>query len=122
MTTRLNIILARSAVALAVVVIVGYGLFEARRLVGGPEIVLTQPQDGSTVSGPVVHIQGTVQNAAFITIDSERAYADEQGNFSKTISPPAGFAALTISATDRFGRTQTRTVRIIVVDYCPARA
>ncbi|MES2203199.1 MAG: hypothetical protein V4474_02700 [Patescibacteria group bacterium] len=100
--------------------LIGYGLFEARKLLQGPEITIDYPADGSATSSASVVIAGIAQNISFLTINDSPAYADESGNFSETLTPPPGYTVLTVAATDRFGRRISRSVTINVLTYCPA--
>ena len=109
-------------VLLAVVVIGGYGLFEARRLIEGPVLIIESPLDGSATSSTGVLISGTAENISFLTIDDLPSYTDKSGHFSETLSIPPGFAVLTVRAVDRFGRRTTKQVSITVLNYCPVSA
>jgi hypothetical protein len=101
------------------IVIAGYGLFEARRLIEGPVITIYMPADGSATSSSGVVIAGNAQNISFLTINDKPGFTDQQGNFSETLSIPPGFAVLTVAATDRFGRRTSKSVSITVLNYCP---
>lgn len=106
-------------IALAVLV-VGYGLFEARRLLEGPDITILAPAADSATSTSAVTIVGTAQNISFLTINDAPSYTDEAGKFVYRFSPPAGYTVVTVAATDRFGRRASKTVSFNVVTYCPA--
>ncbi len=106
-------------VILAVVIIGGYGLFEARRIIEGPEIVITSPLNGTATSSIGVVITGTAQNISFLTINDKPSYTDKTGNFSERLSIPPGLAVLTVRAVDRFGRRTSKQVAITVLNYCP---
>ncbi len=107
-----------SAIALAVALFLGYGAFEARKLIQGPEIAVSSPRAGSAVGGPTVEIRGVVHNVTFFTIDGKQAFADQNGNFAESLTPPVGYAMIEIVARDRFGRTAVRDIPITVLDYC----
>jgi len=109
----------RLLIALAVVLVLGYGLFEARRLIQGPEITITSPRDGTATSSDMVTIEGTAQNISFLTINDAPAYTDASGYFTETLSPPAGYTVFTVAAVDRFGRRASKSVSINIVNYCP---
>jgi|SRR6185437_16764666 len=108
----------RVIIALAILVILGYGAFEARKLIEGPVITIDFPRDGSATSTTGVVIAGSVQNVAFLTIDGKAAYTDEAGHFSQLLSPPPGVTILTVTARDRFGRFARKSVSINVLNYC----
>jgi len=109
----------RALIALAVVLVLGYGLFEARKLLEGPEITITSPRDGSATSTDLVTIEGTALNISFLTINDAPAYTDASGYFTETLSPPAGYTVFTVAAVDRFGRRASKSVSFTIVNYCP---
>ena len=110
----------RLVIALLVVVVAGYGLFEARRIIEGPTIAILTPVDGSATSTSALSITGRAENISFLTINDKTAYTDEAGNFAVTVSPPPGLAVVTVAAKDRFGRSASKSVFITVLNYCPA--
>ncbi len=111
----------RLLVIAALLLIVGYGLFEARRIVAGPELYIDSPVDGSATSTTLVTVVGRVQNISFLTINDKPASADEQGRFVYRYSPPVGYTALTVAATDRFGRKVVKTISFTLLTYCPVK-
>lgn len=105
--------------ALACVVVLGYGAFEARRLLAGPQIVIESPMNGSSTSSSAIVISGTAQNIAFLTINDAPAFTDLQGNFTLTLAPPPGYTVFTVAASDRFGRRTSKSVAFTILNYCP---
>lgn len=110
----------RIGLILAILLIVGYGAFEARKLIAGPEITILSPKDGTATSTVPLVISGIAQNISFLTVNDNPAYTDEQGRFKVVLSPPPGYAIFTVAATDRFGRSARAQVRIDVLNFCPA--
>ena len=106
------------SVVLVVLVILSHGFFEGRKLLEGPNIVIEMPRNGSATSSAVV-IAGTADNISFLTINDKPSYTDEGGRFSETLSLPAGYTILTVAAVDRFGRRESKSVAINVLNYCP---
>jgi Glucodextranase, domain B len=111
--------MTRILVAVAVIILVTYGLFEARKLIEGPQLTILSPLNGIATSSETVTIAGTAQNIAFLTIDDAPAQTDESGHFSETFSPPRGYTVVTVAATDRFGRRASTSVAFTTLDYCP---
>ncbi len=115
MTPRPITFILLGALALA---ILSYGIFEGRRLIEGPEVSIYSPTNGSATSTTGVIIAGNAQNISFLTINDRPYFTDKQGNFSETVSLPAGLAVVTVAATDRFGRRTSKEVSINVLNYC----
>ncbi len=111
--------MSRLFLIVLVLVVIGYGSFEARRIIEGPTITILTPVDGSATSTNALLISGTAQNISFLTINDKLAYTDRAGNFALTISPPPGLAVVTVAARDRFGRSTRKSVLITVLNYCP---
>lgn len=109
----------RLLIIVALLLIVGYALFEARRLIEGPTLVIDSPQDGSATSTTLVTVTGRVQNISFLTINDHAASADEEGRFVYRYSPPVGYTALTATALDRFGRRVSKTITFTLLAHCP---
>jgi len=99
--------------------VVGYGFFEARRLVQGPRITILTPTDGSATSSPAITIAGLAENVSFLSINDRPILTDEAGYFSERMALPPGRAIFFINGKDRFGRSTSHTVHITIVTYCP---
>jgi hypothetical protein len=109
----------RVGLILAILLIAGYGAFEARKLIAGPEITILSPKDGTATSSSQIIISGIAENISFLTVNDNPSYTDEQGRFSVVLSPPQGYAIFTVQGVDRFGRKARATVSITVLNYCP---
>jgi hypothetical protein len=105
-------------VVLGIFFALGYALFEARRIIAGPELTIDTPQHGSATASTRVVGAGSAQNISFLTINDLPAYIDENGKFSQTLSPSPGYAIFTVAAKDRFGRETLRHIHITVLNYC----
>jgi len=108
----------RVLIVCIVLVVLSYGLFEARKLLQGPEITIESPADGSATSSAAVTVMGTAQNISFLTINDAPSYTDEAGKFVYRFSPPAGYTVVTVAAVDRFGRRTSKSITFNVVTYC----
>lgn len=106
-------------IALVLTALLLYGLFEARRLLEGPQLAITSPTDGSAIAEKAVFIEGVAQNIAFLTINDTPAFTDEAGHFRKLLSFPPGYTVVTVAATDRFGRRAKSSVSITMLNFCP---
>ncbi len=100
--------------------LIGYGIFESRRIIEGPVVTITSPQNGSATSTTVLVVTGIARNISFLTINNKPAFTNEAGHFTLTLSPPRGYTSITVEAKDRFGRHTTKSVSITMLDFCPA--
>ncbi len=100
--------------AIIVLLILGYSLFEARKIIEGPQLTINSPSDGATIHGGIVIISGTVQNAAYLSVNDVTVLADAQGNFSTKLTPPPGYEIFKVTVEDRFKRSHTELLHLVV--------
>jgi hypothetical protein len=105
----------KTIAAIVLVLLVGYGLIEARHLIAGPSIVLTIPTNYTTSPDGFVAIKGTAKNTENLMLNGGPLLIDGAGNFADSLLLPKGSDILTFTATDRFGRSTSLT-RTIYID------
>jgi len=99
----------RYTAAFVLVLVVGYGLVKAWPLVSGPSIHLepyTIDESGTLfLTGRAVHTETLRLNGSILLID-------EQGGFRQPLTLPTGGVILSLTATDRFGRSVHETLPV----------
>ena len=103
---RLTLIIAVS------VILVLYGIFQARNLALGPMISVTAPVNGTVSSSSIMTISGTARNISLMTLDGGQIFTNENGNFSNDIVLSHGYNVVTLYARDKFGKETTKTLQI----------
>jgi len=63
--------------------IVLYVLFQSKNLLSGPQIEITEPKDGATLSYNLVTVKGNAQNIAYIHLNDRLIFIDEKSIFSE---------------------------------------
>ncbi len=92
-------------IAIIVLFIIGYSLFESNSLIKGPEIIISEPQSGSTVSTSSIAIIGQALRIQDITLNGRPILIDKEGNFSEIVLLAPGYNTSLLSAKDKFNRT-----------------
>lgn len=105
--------LIRAAIAVVLLILVGYGALEALPLIEGPALSAAVTADASSTPG-VVTLSGTATRIAELALDGSAILTDEHGNFSRLIVLPRGASIMTLTATDRFGRSITKSETVYV--------
>lgn len=100
--------------AIVLVLLAGYGALEAWPLVAGPSLSISSPVEGESVPDGILTVVGRALRVNALSLDGAPLLPDQQGNFSATLTFPAGGTILTFVATDRFGRTITKTREVFV--------
>ncbi|MBX9906669.1 hypothetical protein K2X96_02095 [Patescibacteria group bacterium] len=95
------------AIVIAVVGgVVAYGIFQARHLIEGPVITLTE-EPAYAQPDAAIEIKGNAQNIISISINDRQIFTDDSGNFTETLVLPKGYTIMTLTAEDRYGRVRT---------------
>ena len=99
--------IVRVLTVLILIIVVGYGLHEAIPLLTGPRIYLSQPENGESAHNGFITILGSTLHTQSVSLDGNPLLTDQNGHFQTTLSLPRGGAILSLTATDRFGRSVT---------------
>ena len=97
-------------------IIVGYGLFQARDLLRGPEISISSPQNGSSFASSTVVVAGLASNITHISLDDRPIFVDKLGNFSEELLLSPGYNIIKLEAQDKFGR---KKVKLLELNFAP---
>lgn len=93
--------------------IIGYGLFQAKKIISGPQISVTTPLSGSTVSESEVSIAGLTQNISAISLNDRPIFIDESGNFSEKLMLYPGYNIIKLKAEDKFGAVLQKDIELV---------
>jgi hypothetical protein len=100
-------------IGLVVTAIIGYSYFQSRNLLKGPQIVLTSPETGSTLTNPLVSVKGIASHISFISLNDRQIFVDKNGNFNEELLLSPGYNVWTIAAKDKFGRTVFKKIELV---------
>ncbi len=96
----------------AILLLVVYGVFNARRLIEGPKIEILQPADGYESSSNTVSVKGMVKNATFVSINDRPISIDTSGMFEEDLLLSPGYNIVRIFANDRFKKDTGKEISI----------
>lgn len=102
-------------------IIVIYSAFQAKNLILGPQISISEPQNGSKVTFGIYTIRGIAKNISAISLNDSPIFVDEEGQFEEKLIAPPGYSIMKILAKDRFGRTKIRYIHLMnTMDTLPS--
>jgi hypothetical protein len=104
---------ATIAFVLFFVSIAGYAYFEARNILYGPQIFVSAPEEGITVTESFVVLRGTTKNIVEIRMNGFPIPVTEEGVFEEPVLLSPGYNAIVFSAQDKLGRETEKEVRIV---------
>ncbi len=93
--------------------ILSYSLWRTKDLMGGPQLIVTYPRNGSTIENALLTIRGEAKHVAGFTLNGRTIYADQSGRWEETILLSYGYNLLTVRGKDRFGRTIEKSIELI---------
>ena len=109
------ILFHRFITTLIILILIGYTIYISRTFWSPPQIVLYSPAEN------VVHIQsplivsGMVTDTQTLFLNERRIYTDPTGYFEEVLTPPEGYAVVTITAIDSRENKSEKTRNIIIL-------
>ncbi len=100
-------------IVLFLTVLIGYGVFEIWNYATGPQIIVSSPLNGLTVSESLIKITGQTKNTKLITLNDRPIVIDQTGNFNETILLSYGYNDIILKAEDRFGKITKKELKIV---------
>lgn len=95
------------------VTIIIYSYVQTKNLIIGPKIAITSPQNGSTVTDPLITLLGTSKNISKISVNDRPILVDQRGNFRDELVVQIGYNIISIKGSDRFGKEKEVTLEIV---------
>ncbi len=95
------------------VLIVGYSIFQARKILGGPNLNLTSPKQGIIYTDPLIEITGTASNIKEIRLDDRPINITEEGVFREKLLLFPGYNIIKLSAEDKFGKKTEKKIELV---------
>lgn len=105
--SKLSIIL----LILFFVLVAGYGIFEGRALLLGPQITL--PALSGEVHEPFIVIKGQATHIASLTINGAAVELTQSGSFEVPYALSPGYNRITFDAHDKYGAATERMLEIV---------
>lgn len=101
------------AISFLLILVLGYTGYEIHKVVFGPRILVTYPQNGALLSTPTLEITGVASNIKDISLDDRKIFIDEQGNFTEEVLLSYGYNTIVLRATDKFDRKTEKVLEVI---------
>jgi len=110
-------ILRVGSLSLLAIVIIGYSLFQAQKILAGPVIEITTPQNGATYNSTLIEIDGRAENIAYLNLDDRKIFTDKDGNFSEKLLLSPGYNVVKLDAWDKFGKQTEKKLELVLKEY-----
>ncbi len=94
-------------------IVIGYAIWRSLNYFRGPEIVVFEPINGSSIATSTAIIRGQAERINNILLNGSPIVIDEQGNFGQIITIFPGINILTFNASDQFDRKTNLELRLL---------
>lgn len=108
-----KLIIKTLIIGIFVLFIAGYGIFQAKKIVSGPDISITSPTPGQEVTHSHVEIKGVAKNISAIWLNDRPIVTDEMGSFSEKLMVYPGYNIITLKAQDKFGANVEKKIEVV---------
>jgi hypothetical protein len=98
-------------IAIVIGLIALYVLFQARHIIDGPMIIVSEVAYEGT--SPTVMLSGTTENIVSLSLNGRPIYTDDEGAWTETVVLPVGYTVITLTAEDRYGRVRSVTKEFV---------
>lgn len=110
-------LLQTSLIGLFGLIIVGYSLFQAQKLIRGPIIDIYTPQNGATYNQTLIEIEGRAQNVAYLNLNDRKIFTDKNGYFKEKLLLSPGYNIIKLDARDKFKKYTEKKLELILKEY-----
>jgi len=99
-------------ITISVLLLISYGIFNARNLIMGPTIEIFNPTEISETSENLFIVKGIAKNIAFLSLNEKPIFTNTEGMFQEKLLLSPGFNIIEIRAKDRFKKEILKTIKI----------
>ncbi len=105
------------SIAIGLLCIFIYVIFQARYLIIGPQITLTEQLEVRQ-NERLIHLTGSTNNISHLWLNDRPIYTNAKGNFKEALVLENGYTITTLRAEDRYGRETTVTKSFVYTPAC----
>lgn len=98
-------------------IIVGYTLFQAQKIIVGPTIEVYTPQNGATYNQTLIEIEGRARNIAYLNLNDRPIFTDKNGYFKEKLLLSPGYNIIKLDAKDKFKKYTEKRLELILKEY-----
>lgn len=112
--------------SILVLFLLGYGVFNSRFLIKGPEVTISGLENSKEnvvyAATKDFSLQGIASHSSFISINDRPILVDEKGNFNEKLLLSNGISIIDIYARDKFGKEVRKKIDVVYTNDSPSLA
>jgi hypothetical protein len=98
-------------------IIASYTIFQAWKIIVGPQIFIDTPQNGATYNQTLIEISGRAKNVSYLNLNDRPIFTDKDGNFKEKIVLSPGYNIIKLDAQDKFKHSTQKRLELILKEY-----
>ena len=102
--------------SVAVLLLIVYGVFNARKLIEGPRVEIFEPTSGLESKTNPISIKGVAKNITFLSLNDKPIAVNTSGIFEERLLLSPGYNTIRIYAKDRFKQDTVKEIKIYYND------
>ena len=106
-----------SVISILALVIVGYSLFQAQKILRGPIIEVNSPENATTYNQPLIEVSGRAQNISYLNLNDRPIFTDKDGYFKEKLLLSPGYNIIKLDARDKFKKYTEKKLELILKEY-----
>ena len=110
---NLKIILQIILAGIVIIAVLGYAYFRTQDYLNGPQISITSPINGQTVTDPLLTVSGITEHVTAIYLNDRKIFIDKDNVFQEELLLYPGYNIITIWAVDRFDKRVEKQLKIV---------
>ena len=99
------------------IIIIGYSLFQAQKLILGPIIEIYTPQNGAIYNQTLIEISGRAKNISYLNLNDRAIFTDKDGYFKEKLLLSPGYNIIKLDARDKFKNYTEKRLELILKEY-----
>lgn len=101
---------------MAVLLLLVYGFFNARKLIEGPQVEVFEPTSGLESKINPISIKGVAKNITYLSLNDKPIAVNTSGIFEERLLLSPGYNTIRIYAKDRFKQDTVKEIKIYYND------
>ncbi len=114
---RNAIIIRKSLLISLFIIILGYSIFQAQKIIKGPSIEIFSPKTGTTYSQTLIEVEGVAKNVAYLNMNGRAIFTDKTGYFKEKFLLSPGYNVIKLDAQDKFKKYTEEKLEIVLKEY-----
>ncbi len=96
------------------IALLGFVALKMYPVIHGPSISIDTLKNGTVLNDPLIALNGTAAHAQDLIINGAPVPTSPDGSFNDRVLLSPGYNLITLSATDRYGKTETKNYAIML--------